>query len=186
MPPSLSPPTLAYYSLEVVLDRLMNRQEKHWGCFQIHKIDRNLYQLKIDQQPPLNLQQGTDGYSYKAWWGNQNVPAVVVRKRPRKVTIAPANPGASLRGSTSRRETLNLPQNPSHSPRRPAPGPQTPTLVTQQTYEVQWRVDLRSGSRVVNQLLAQAVYHTIERRIAELPDPDPGDLKPVVSLVQVD
>lgn len=184
-----SPPD-QFYSLEVAVHRLVNREEKQWGCFRVTKMERNLYRLDLDEFPSLSLQLGTDGYTYKAWWGAKGDAAVVVRKRQKQVTQPLRNLGGT--GSKGNKTGSNLTKTLSLSPPS-APAPRsvspatpvssTPVSSTQYTYDVQWRSDTRSGQNYVTSLLAQEIFARIEQRLADLPD---DGVKPKVTLTAVD
>lgn len=165
-------------SLEVAIDRLLHRQGKSWGCFRVVEEERNLYRLEVDGQPPLSLQLGTDGYTYRAWWGHKGTTVVVVRKRQPKLTNAKV--GTKTGGKLSS-TAQNLPSNRKNSTQA-SKVPSNPEL-TPLTYEIQWRSDARSIQQQITLGLVQAIEGRIHQLIDELPDDEP---KPRVTVTLLD
>lgn len=78
-----------FHLLPSAIAKLLDRQEKLWGYFQVEKMEEDLYQLNIPYFPVLKIHSSLDGYTYKAWWVNQiDQAAVYVRKRQEKIRIS--------------------------------------------------------------------------------------------------
>ena len=165
-------------SLEVAIDRLLHRQGKSWGCFRVVEEDRNLYRLEVDGQPSLSLQLGSDGYTYRAWWGHKGTTAVVVRKRQPKLTSAKVGTKTSSKVSSTAQSLSSSRKN--NAPSGKTPG--NPEL-TPLTYEIQWRSDARSIQQKITWGLVQAIEGRIHQLIDELPDDEP---KPRVTVTLLD
>ncbi|MEB3274500.1 MAG: hypothetical protein VKJ85_12005 [Prochlorothrix sp.] len=194
-------PTLAdrleTLSLEVAIDRLLHRQTKSWGCFRVVEETRTCYRLEVDHLPPLSVQMGADGYTYKAWWGVKGATAVVVRKRqPKLITpTRPQSPPQSRPQSQSpalRIQSSSLAgagASPSANPKAgakanvPANAPANAPTATPLTYEIQWRADARSTQKQIVVNVVQAIESRIQQLIDELPD---EGIKPRVVVTQLD
>ena len=67
-----------FHLLPSAIAKLLDRQEKLWGYFQVEKMEEDLYQLNIPYFPVLKIHSSLDGYTYKAWWviGRLSEPTV--------------------------------------------------------------------------------------------------------------
>lgn len=162
-------------SLEIAIDRLLHRQTKLWGCFRVVEETRTLYRLEVDGCQPLSLQLGSDGYTYKAWWGHKGTTVVVVRKRQPKLATATVR----TRQSTGTGAAKSRDSRPSSAAAKGSGQPDVIPL----TYEIQWRSDTRSMQRQMTVGLVQAIEGRIQQLIDELPD---DGVKPRVIVTQLD
>ncbi|MCC5898043.1 MAG: hypothetical protein JJU32_09020 [Phormidium sp. BM_Day4_Bin.17] len=72
--------------LKLAINRAIARQEKHWGYFQVHRLDDGSMSLDIPSLPRIRCIANLDRDIYKLYWGRAEKPAVYSRKKKKSIT----------------------------------------------------------------------------------------------------
>ncbi|MFP4220744.1 MAG: hypothetical protein ACLFQ7_09800 [Phormidium sp.] len=72
--------------LKLAINRAVARQEKHWGYFQIHRLEDGSMSLDIPSLPQIRCVANLDRDIYKLYWGRAEKPAVYTRKKKKTIT----------------------------------------------------------------------------------------------------
>ena len=134
-----------FTSLNSAISKLIDKQEKDWGYFQVKK-EEEFYSLHIPFLPCLRLYQNTTSNIYKAYWSNpkeqvpdlkdkSKLPQIYIKKKTKKVY-----------------------------------DPQQPRLQKKQkTYEVIYRYDSRTEIHQISKIVANAIRDRIEQDVSNFP-----------------
>ena len=86
-----------YTSLSLAINKLLEKQEKNWGCFQVTK-EGDFYSLNIPGLPSFKLYQNPKSIVYRGYWRQSQEafsatdtknfpPDLWIKKKQKKVTI---------------------------------------------------------------------------------------------------
>lgn len=173
-------------SLALAVARLVEQQEKRWGCFQIKKGEDKIYRLHIPSLPILKLKV-SGNHSYRAFWGNNNRSSVYTKQNKKTLNLTPSeltkmqkdwgrsksdidesyiNNGRvnSLANNNKKKQVIV-----SSSKKTIANNNTKPKLVTmnQNIYEIVYYHSATSETNVVNQMIAGFIQEKIENITSE-------------------
>lgn len=135
-----------YTSLSLALDKLLERKEKNWGCFQVTK-EKDFYSLYIPSLPSFKLYQNTKSIVYRGYWRQEKglpvatdtksfPPDLWIKKKQKKVT---------------RSNKTNIVQK-------------------QRIFEIVYRYNPAVEIRMINQLVADFLKEKITSSIVSVPE----------------
>ena len=135
--------TSNFTTLNLAISRLIDRQEKDWGYFQVKK-EENFYSLHIPFLPCLRLYQNTNSNIYKAYWSNPKesvpdlkdktqLPQIYIKKKTKKV----------------------------YDPKQPR------LQKKQRIFEVIHRHDSRTEIQMISKVVANVIRDDIEQNVAD-------------------
>ena len=131
-----------FTSLNSAISKLIDKQEKDWGYFQVIK-EEEFYSLHIPFLPCLRLYQNTTSNIYKAYWSNPKEPVPDLKDKSK------------------------LPQIYIKKKTKKVYDPQQPRLQKKQkTYEVIYRYDSRTEIHQISKIVANAIRDRIERDVS--------------------
>ena len=140
-----SPSTTNFTSLNSAISKLINKQEKNWGYFQVKK-EENFFSLHIPFLPCLRLYHNQTSNIYKAYWSNpkESVPDLNNKAQPPKIYIK--------------------------KKQKKVYDPQQPRLAKKQKiYEVIYQYDSRTEINLISKIVANAIRDQIEQDVSDFP-----------------
>lgn len=149
--------TSNFASLSLALDKLLDKQEKEWGYFQVKK-EAEFYSLHIPYLPCLRLYQNTTSNIYKAYWTNPHEEVPDLKDKAQQ-------PHIYIKKKTKQ---VYAPQQPRLKKR-------------QKTYEIIYRYDSRKEILVISKALANAIRDKIEQDVADFPQ---SEMMPLVLVTE--
>lgn len=135
-----------YTSLFLAINKLLERQEKNWGCFQVIK-EKDFYSLYIPALPSFKLYQNTKSIVYRGYWRQEKglpiatdtksfPPDLWIKKKQKKVTQ----------------------------------GKKIDTVKKQRIFEIVYRYNPAVEIRMINQLVADCLKEKITSSIVSVPE----------------
>ena len=148
-----------YTSLSLAIDKLLAKQEKNWGCFQVIK-EGDFYSLLIPALPSFKLYQNPKSIVYRGYWRrNRELPSATdtknfppdlwIKKKQKKVTLG---------------KKLNI-------------------VKKQRIFEIVYRNNPTFEIKLVNQLVANLLKEKIESDLINVPD---DEMFPLVLVGQLE
>ena len=134
-----------FTSLNSAIGKLIDKQEKDWGYFQVIK-EEEFYSLHIPFLPCLRLYQNTTSNIYKAYWSNpkESVPDLKDRSKPPQIYI--------------KKKTKKVYD------------PQQPRLQKKQKiYEIIYQYDSRREIHLISKIVANAIRDKVEQNVSNAP-----------------
>lgn len=149
--------TANFPSLNLAINKLIEKQVKEWGYFQVKK-EAEFYSLHLPFLPCLRLYQNTTSNIYKAYWSNPQEavpdlkdkaqqPQIYIKKKTKQVYVP-------------------------HQPR---------LQKKQKTYEVIYRYDSRKEILVISKVVANAIRDKIEQNVSNFPQ---SEIMPLVLVTE--
>ena len=134
-----------FTALNSAVSKLIDRQEKDWGYFQVKK-EEEFYSLHMPFLPCLRLYQNTISNTYKAYWTNpkesvpdlkskNNSPQIYIKKKTKKV----------------------------YDPKQPR------LQKKQKVFEVIYQYDSRKEINFMTKVIANAIRDKIEQNVVNVP-----------------
>ncbi len=135
-----------YTSLCLAIDKLLDKQTKSWGCFQVKK-EADFYSLMIPSLPSFKLYQNQKTIIYRGYW-----------RRDQELPIAS--------------DTKSFPPSlwVKKKQKKVAPLKKTEAAKKQRIYEITYNYESSSEMMVVNQLIAEFIRSKIIKNIVAVPD----------------
>ena len=135
-----------YTSLCLAINKLLDKQTKSWGCFQVKK-EADFYSLIIPSLPIFKLYQNSKTIIYRGYW-----------RRDQELPIAT--------------DTKSFPPSlwVKKKQKKVAPTKKTEQAKKQRTYEISYNYESSSEMMVVNQLLAEFIRTKIINSIVTIPE----------------
>ncbi|MDJ0690601.1 MAG: hypothetical protein QNJ41_19090 [Xenococcaceae cyanobacterium MO_188.B32] len=133
-----------FTSLNLAISKLIDKQEKDWGYFQVKK-EEEFYSLHLPFLPCLRLYQNTASNIYKAYWSNpkDSVPDLKDKTKSPQIYI--------------KKKTQKV------------YAPQQPRLQKKQkTYEVIYQYDSRTEIHLISKIVANAIRDKIEQSVSNV------------------
>ena len=131
-----------FASLNSAISKLIDKQEKDWGYFQVKK-EAEFYSLHVPFLPCLRLYQNTASNIYKAYWSNAKEPVPDLKDRTK-------SPQIYIKKKTKK-----------------VYAPQQPRLQKKQkTYEVIYQYDSRQEIHLISKVVANAIREKIEENVS--------------------
>ena len=149
--------TTNFTSLNSAISKLIDKQEKDWGYFQVKK-EKEFYSLHIPFLPCLRLYQNTTTNIYKAYWSNSkdSVPDLKDKTQPPQIYI--------------KKKTKKV------------YAPQQPRLQKKQKiYEVIYQYDSRTEINRISKIVANAIRDKIEQDVSNFPQ---DEIMPLVLVTE--
>ncbi|WP_036483686.1 hypothetical protein [Myxosarcina sp. GI1] len=146
--------------LEDAIAKLLNRQEKDWGCFQVVK-EGDFYSLYIPSLASLKLYQSSKSIVYKGyWWHEREDTLPDIKDRSEK-------PDIYLRKK-----------------RKEVPDKKNPRLIKQQRiFEIYYRYNSCPEVRRLNQIITRAIGDRILSSVTISPA---EELVPLILISEAD
>ena len=142
-----------FTSLNSAISKLIDKQEKDWGYFQVKK-EEEFYSLYIPFLPCLRLYQNTTSNIYKAYWSNPKEPVPDLKDRTK------------------------LPQIYIKKKTKKVYDPKQPRLQKKQkTYEVVYQYDSRKEIHLISKIVADAIRDKVEQGVSSVPQ---NEIMPLV------
>lgn len=146
-----------YTSLSLAIHKLLEKQEKNWGCFQVTK-EGDFYSLDIPALPSFKLYQNTKSIVYRGYWRQSKElplatdtksfpPDLWIKKKQKKVTQ----------------------------------GKRAEIVKKQRIFEIVYRSNPAVEIRVINQLIADFLKEKIASNIVSVPE---NEILPLVLVGQ--
>ena len=144
-------------SLNLAISRLIDKQEKDWGYFQVKKEDE-FFSLYIPFLPCLRLHHNLVSNIYKAYWSNPKEPLP-------DLTNKTQTPKIFIKKKTKK-----------------VYAPQQPRLQKKQrTYEVVYEYDSRTEIHLISKAVANAIRNRIEENVSDFPE---DEIMPLVIITE--
>lgn len=149
--------TTNFTILNSAISRLIDRQEKDWGYFQVRK-EENFYSLHMPFLPCLRIYQNTTSNIYKAYWSNpkESVPDLKDKTQSPQIHI--------------KKKTKKV-----YDPKQPR------LQKKQRIFEVIHRYDSRKEINLISKIVADAIRNKIEQDIANFPE---DEIMPLVMVTE--
>lgn len=149
--------TTNFTSLNLAISRLIDKQEKDWGYFQVKK-EEDFYSLHMPFLPCLRLYQNTNANVYKGYWCNpkelvpdlkdkKQAPQIYIKKRTKKV----------------------------YDPKQPR------LQKKQRIFEVIYQYDSRTEIHLMSKVVANAIRDRIEQDVDNFPQ---DEIMPLVMVTE--
>ena len=137
---------IEYTSLCIAINKLLDKQTKSWGCFQVHQ-EADFYSLTIPSLPRFKLFQNQKTIIYRGYW-----------RRDQELPIAS--------------DTKSFPPSlwVKKKQKKVAPLKKTEPAKKQRIYEISYNYESSSEMMVVNQLIADFIRAKIVSSIVTVPD----------------
>lgn len=171
-----------YTSLSLAISKLIEKQEKDWGCFQVKK-EGDFSSLYIPSLPSFKLYQNPKSLIYRGYWRQANElpiptdtksfpPDFWIKKKQKKVRITQ---GTETKKVEDREQEL-IYEFKSETKDKPLKKVIT-VEKKQRIYEIVYRYNSILEIRVVNQLVANFLKEKIIASIVAVPE---GEIFPLV------
>lgn len=156
-------------SLTLTLDLLLNKNEKNWGYFQVHK-EGDFYSLVIPSLPSFKLYANPKSIGYKGYWrehqdtelpnlkDKEEKPDLYTRRKSKQVEISP--------GSKKSSSTL-----------------QSKILKRQVTFEINYRYHHCPEVRHLNKIIANLMRDRIADNVTFSPA---EEIMPLVLITEIE
>lgn len=149
--------TTNFTTLNSAISKLIDRQEKDWGYFQVKK-EENFYSLHMPFLPCLRLYQNTTSNIYKAYWSNpkESVPDLKDKAQSPQIYI--------------KKKTKKV-----YDPKQPR------LQKKQRIFEVIYQYDSRTEIHLISKVFANAIRNKIEQDVANFPK---DEIMPLVMVTE--
>lgn len=163
-----------YTSLSLAISKLLEKQEKGWGCFQVNK-EGEFSCLSVPALPSFKLYQNTKSIIYRGYWRGLEIPNPTDTKSfPPDLWIKKKNKKVTLRQSGSREKVEENKLQLIDRSQFDSPAYKAKNLVNvdkkQRIYEIVYRYNPSVEIRVINQLIADFLKEKIKANIVSVPD----------------
>jgi hypothetical protein len=167
-----------YTSLSLAISKLLEKQEKNWGCFQVTK-EGDFYSLNIPNLPSFKLYQNPKSIVYRGYWRQSQEsfsatdtknfpPDLWIKKKQKKVTIR--------KDSQNREEEKHILQLNSSEENKIQY-----LTKKQRIFEIVYRYNPTVEIRMINQLVADFLKEKITSNIISVPE---TEIFPLVLVAQ--
>lgn len=137
--------TAEYTSLSLAVNKLLERQEKDWGCFQVKK-EGEFFCLSVPALPSFKFYQNPKSIIYRGYWREKGLPNPTDTKRfPPDLWIKKKN-------------------------KKVAQGKKAEIAKKQRIYEIVYRYHPAVEVKVINQLVADFLKEKIKASIVSVPE----------------
>ena len=169
-----------YTSLSLAISKLLERQEKNWGCFQVEK-EGDFYSLYIPTLPSFKLYQNTKSIIYRGYWRqNKELPKPTdtksfppdlwIKKKQKKVAVSKNIVGKTQNKQNNKNEKLSVIDESGTFSRKNKRSTSKDVIKKQRIYEIVYRYNPNPEIRVVNQLIAEFLQEKINTSIVTVPE----------------
>ena len=171
-----------YTSLSLAINKLLEKQEKNWGCFQVTK-EGDFYSLNIPGLPRFKLYQNPKSIVYRGYWRQNQEPFsatdtknfppdIWVKKKQKKVTIRKDSPSKEVEEEEKQHilELNSLEENKIQD-----------FTKKQRIFEIVYRYNPTVEIRMINQLVADFLKEKITSNIISVPE---TEIFPLVLVAQ--
>ena len=169
-----------YTSLSLAINKLLERQEKNWGCFQVQK-EGDFYSLYIPALPSFKLYQNTKSIIYRGYWRrNKELPKATdtksfppdlwIKKKQKKVAIKKNVVGKNSNTQKNKNEKPSLIDESVSFSKKIKISTSRDVIKKQRIYEIVYRYNPNVELRVVNQLIAEFLKEKITASIVSVPE----------------
>ena len=167
-----------YTSLSLAINKLLEKQEKKWGCFQVTK-EGDFYSLNIPSLPSFKLYQNPKSIVYRGYWRQSQEsfsatdtksfpPDLWIKKKQKKVTIRKNSPSQEVEKHIL--ELNSLEENKIQDINK-----------KQRIFEIVYRYNPTVEIRMINQLVADFLKEKITSNIISVPE---TEIFPLVLVAQ--
>ena len=144
-------------SLNLAIDKLLEKCEKEWGYFQVKK-EAEFYSLHIPFLPCLRLYQNTTSHIYKGYWSNPHAEVPDLKDKAQQ-------PQIYIKKKTKQ-----------------VYAPQQPRLKKKQKiYEVIYQYNAHQEILVISKLVAHAIRDKIAQAVVDFPQ---SEIMPLVLVTE--
>jgi hypothetical protein len=175
-----------YTSLSLAIDKLFERQEKDWGCFQVKK-EGEFYSLFVPALPSFKFYQNPKSLIYRGYWQERELPNPTdtkrfppdlwIKKKSQKVTIRQTVEKTKIDG-VDREE--NLKENNRKLQlidNRLKYKKVVEIEKKQRIYEIVYRHNPAIEIRVINKIIADFLKEKIKVNLVSVPE---GEIFPLI------
>lgn len=172
-----------YTSLSLAINKLLEKQEKNWGCFQVKK-EGDFYSLNIPSLPSFKLYQNPKSIVYRGYWRQSQEsfsatdtksfpPDLWIKKKQKKVTIRKDSPNQEVEEEKQHILEFNsLEKNKIQD-----------ITKKQRIFEIVYRYNPTVEIRIINQLVADFLKEKITSNIISVPE---TEIFPLVLVAQLE
>jgi hypothetical protein len=168
-----------YTSLSLAIDKLFERQEKDWGCFQVKK-EGEFSSLFVPALPSFKFYQNPKSLIYRGYWRERGLPNPTDTKRfPPDLWIKKKNQKVTIRKTVERTKIEDI--NSEENTKEKASKPQLidnrfrykearEIEKKQRIYEIVYRHNSAVEIRVINQIIADFLKEKIKANLVSIPE----------------
>ena len=169
-----------YTSLSLAITKLLEKQEKKWGCFQVKK-EGDFYSLYIPTLPNFKLYQNTKSIIYRGYWRqNKEVPKPTdtksfppdlwIKKKQKKVAVSKKAIGKTKNKQNNKSEKLSVIDESGTFYQKNKKTTSRDIIKKQRIYEIVYRYNPNPEIRAINQLIAEFLKEKIKTSIITVPE----------------
>jgi hypothetical protein len=163
-----------YTSLSLTIDKLLERQEKDWGCFQVKK-EGEFYSLFVPALPSFKFYQNPKSLIYRGYWRERELPNPTDTKSfPPDLWIKKKNQKVTIRQNAERNKIEHRELQLIDRFDLDAQANKAKKLINvekkQRIYEIVYRYNPAVEIRAINQLIADFLKEKIKANIVSVPE----------------
>lgn len=163
-----------YTSLSLAISKLLDKQEKDWGCFQVRK-EGEFSCLSVPALPSFKLYQNPKSIIYRGYWRDRELPNPTDTKSfPPDVWIKKKNQKVTLRQSVATEKVKDNKLQLIDRSQSDSLAHKAKNLISvdkkQRIYEIVYRYNPSVEIRGINQLIADFLKEKIKANIISVPD----------------